>query len=167
MKRLLRYIGAISVLNLELNTSKADFIQALETRVDDHQADWVDLVDTGKNRFKGIINSSGFVIRKKRSFFGTNPNPTKVKGVVDEKNGKLLIELEINGWSNQLKILYSFLLLFYPFFLTYFLLEEMHLSAYLITLQGCMMFGMPYLMMRRGVNLTKNRIMRELSSIME
>ena len=64
------------------------------------------------NEYKGEVSYDRFKIRRKRKFYDTNMNFAVAKGSLRQEREKLIIETEINGFSEAMIPFYLFVLIF-------------------------------------------------------
>jgi hypothetical protein len=110
----------IDYLTLSLPISKAKFIERLLLITDESDTGFFssafDAFSSSKNEFKGEIKNDGFKLKRRTRLFDTSMNAAVANGKLVEKEGKLTIETEINGFHNFSIFYYLFLLIFYSIF---------------------------------------------------
>ncbi len=168
MKDFLKRLKLIDNMTITLPISKLIFVNRLSEITDEGgtgaMSDTFDVFSSSKNEFKGQVNFDGFKIKRRRRFFDTNMNFAVANGTFVENNEQLTIETEINGFNNFLIVFYVLLIGFYLFL--FFIVSMSGDSTDFIVipfllLHGTLMFVMPYLMMRRGVERLKYELERE------
>jgi len=154
----------------------------VEIKQDDFFANFRSIVDEGSvsifsspfevfsssgNEYKGEVSYDRFKVRRKRKFFDTNKNFAVAKGTLRQEREKLIIETEINGFSETMIPFYLFVLIFYTFFIGSILRtnklgnNESGFTIGFILLHAALMIGLPYLLMRRGVKRLMHDLERE------
>jgi hypothetical protein len=168
MKEFLKKIKLIDYLRTELQISRNEFVDKLNSIVDEGGTGFFsgpfDTFSSSKNEFKGRISYDGFKIKRRRRFIDTNINLATANGVFSEQNGKLVIETEINGFSGFIIPFYIFLIIFYSIFFFSIGFEKNNSGIVVlpfIMLHAAFMFGIPYFMMRRSVKRLKYELERE------
>lgn len=123
-----------------------------------------DVFSSSKNEFKGQIDFDGFKLQRRARFFDTSFNFAIASGKFSEADGKLIIDTEINGFSNYMLFFYAILVVFYFFIIGIVSLgnSEMPFVAIPFFLfHGFIMFAIPYFIMRRSVKRLKYELERE------
>jgi hypothetical protein len=118
MKEFLKRIGFIDHLTIHLNISREDFVKRLSSVTKEGKigifSDGLGSFLSSKNGFIGHVSYEGFRIKKKIRLFTTSNNISIAKGAFSEKNGQLMIEIEINGLDKAAILFFSLPLLFLP-----------------------------------------------------
>lgn len=173
MGNTLKKLKLIDNLKTELEISKNDFHKKLNKIIDDGSSnfisDFFDLFSKSKNEYKGYVDFSNFkIVRKKRLFDMGFSFPT-IKGEIEQKGERILINSEINAFKGVFVFFIFFVLLFYTFtiFAMFFLSSkdnngEAFIAIPLILIHACFMLGIPYFILRRSVKRFKYDFEREL-----
>ena len=168
MKDILRKLKLIDNLTTDLEISRTEFVEKLSAITDRGDtgmfSDTFDVFSSSKNELKGQVNFEGFKLKRRRRFFDTNLNMAVASGTINEHNGHLTIESEINGFNNFFIVFYIFLIVFYSFFIFGFGSSDNNMEFFAIPfliLHGTLMFSIPYFMMRRSVKRLKYELERE------
>ena len=157
-----------------LNTSRVEFVEALQNNVDQADIDsffsnffqGFEVFDSSKNLFKGRVNSDGFKIRKRRRMFNSSSGLAKATGRFREKNDQLEIKTTISAWNNILLFVIGMLLIFYVIFISLFLFNSEFRSGSFFVLpfliiHALFMFGIFYFLMRKSIKNLKQDLKRE------
>lgn len=168
MNKLLTKLKLLKESTIELPVEKYNFIAILKSQVDEKDlgffSDMGDVFSSSKTDYKGHINSYGFELKKKRKFFDYNMNFAKAKGRFNQQGELLQINVEINGFTNQMIPFYIIVPIFYLFFILMTLQEgfEAAIIAFpFLLIHGLLMLGLPYFFMRRSVKRMKYDLERD------
>jgi hypothetical protein len=173
MNQLLRRIGLLDNLTLELPINKSDFVNTLRLNIDEEpQSDIVDIFLKSKNIYKGTVNNDGFVLKRKRKFFEMNPHSRKIKGTLIQKTDKLVVNIEISAFNFLMIPMVLFIVMIYVIFIVMLLTGNVDGMKGLwglpfILFHAAFMLGFPYFALRRGLRSTKYDIERDLYFIMK
>lgn len=168
MEKLLKRLGLIDYLAIELKISKLHFIEKLSSIVDEGStgpfANPFEVFSSSKNEFKGQVTYEGFRIKRRRRFFGTKMDLAVAKGSFVEGNGTLKIETEIDGFNSFFLPFYIILIVVYSIF--FFNVggpdnNDRDFVFPVMILHASIMFGLPYLIVRSSVKGLKYDIERE------
>lgn len=158
MTDLLYKLKLIQDLNFKLNVSKTDFIKKFRDNVDESNLGYepFEVFQSSTNHYKGNIYDNYFELKKRRRFFDTRYSFAKATGQLVEENEQLNIEIEINAFKKRMIIFFGFLCAFYLIFIIGFIFAQEMSSVSLfflpfILIHMCIMFGIPYFMIRRSV----------------
>lgn len=170
MRKFLERVKIIDHLVIDLDIEKNEFFRKLRNHVDigSIKSDFLEPFEKSNLTFKGEIWQSGFKIRKKRRFFDTSYSNAVVTGNVNQKNEKIQVNLEINGFN---KVAYFFLggLLF--FFITFvFMMGFDNFPLFilpLVLLHGLFMLGIIFFVMRSQTSKLKRDMEKELYYIIK
>ena len=168
MKKFLKRLKLIDYLTTELKISKARFVAKLTSVTDEGNtgefSNPFEAFSSGNNEFKGHITYDGFKIKRRRKFFDTNINIAVATGSFSEENENLKIETEINGFNRFFIPFYIILIIFYSIFFLGLSKSNTNSVFFVfpfLILHASIMFGIPYLMMRRSVKRLKYELERE------
>ncbi len=158
-------IGLIDTLKIELSISKSEFVRILQNNIDESDSDFGDIFSSSKNQYKGIVNLDGFELKSKATFFTSQMNFAKAKGIFSHENNHLVIDTEINGFSGKIKFLYSVLFIFYPIFIAGFFFADNNESKLFIIpfllIHATLMITIPYFTAKRSVSRLKYDLERD------
>ncbi|MFI2743567.1 hypothetical protein ACG2LH_12565 [Zhouia sp. PK063] len=169
MKELLKKLKLIDYLQTELVIQKNDFVNKLRYHVDEGSigifSDTFDIFSSSKNEYKGKVSFNGFKIKRRRRFFDMNMNMAVATGTYSQKDDKLIISTEINGFHGMMIPFYIFCIIIYGIFIIGFLsadeIGENALGFAFIIIHAAFMMGLPYFIMRRSTKRLKHELERE------
>lgn len=167
MKVLLRKLKLIDNLTTELEISRTEFVEKLSAITDKGDtgmfSDTFDVFSNSKNELKGEVNYNGFKIKRRRRVFDSTLNVAVASGTINEHNGHLTIESEINGFNNFVIFFYVFIFVFYSIFIfgTSSNNNPGFFETQFILLHATLMISIPYFLMRRSVKRLKYELERE------
>lgn len=148
---------------------RSEFVSRLSAIVDDDDlgflSNFFDPWSSSNNVYKGMVFSDSFQIKKRRIFMEMNINAALASGTLSEQNGKLIIDSEINGFSNVMILFFAALLIFYAVFFVAICRAENSIGLIAIPfllLHGIFMGSIPYMYMRHNVKRMKYDLEREL-----
>jgi hypothetical protein len=168
MNNILRKIGLLDSMKVELEIDKKEFVKILKANVDENKSDFLDVFSSSKNNYKGVVSYDSFEIKRKHRLFDMNMNFAKVMGKFKQKENNLLIDMNINAFQGKMMVMFIFMLLFYTIFIIGFSFAEnvdgnaAGIALPFIFIHALFMFGIPYLMSRRSVSRMKYEIERDL-----
>lgn len=171
MKEFLKKIKLIDFLHTELEISKNEFVSNLKAQVDEGSTSLIfgsfDMFSSGKNQYRGEVHDNGFKIKRKKKAFDMNVNLAVASGKILQKDDRLIINTEINGFNDFMVPFYIICIVIYGLFLSVpfeadnegspgpgFILPFMSVHA-------IFMMGIPYFIMRRSVKRLKYDLERE------
>lgn len=171
MSEFLRKLKLIDNFTIELKVSKNDFVTKLKENVVEASVDpffeMFDLFSSNKKEYKGRVNFEKFEIKRRAKFFDSTLNLAVAKGSLYQKEDRLIIEAEINGFPTfmlfPLFIMVICYALFFFFLLVSYIQDDSPFlwSGPFIFFHGIFMFGIPYLIMRRSTSRLKYDLERE------
>ncbi len=171
MKNFLKQIRLLDQLTVEIDgIHKNEFVEKLKNEVDPSDlglfSDTFDAFSSGKNEFKGQVGYEGFKIKRKKRFFDMNMNLAVATGSFTQKEDKLIITTEINGFLNIMIPFYIFLILIYAVTGAVMLFSEgagneVVFAFPFLLFHGAFMMGIPYLIMRGSTRRLKRELERE------
>ncbi|SDW42706.1 hypothetical protein SAMN05444411_101694 [Lutibacter oricola] len=171
MKDFLEKIKLIEYFTVELEIQKFDFVSILKKHVDEGDtgifSDTFDIFSSSKNEYKGQVDFNGFKIKRRKRLFDMNMNFAIAKGNFSQKNEKLIVETEVNGFSNMMIPFYIIGVVFYTIFIGAFFMADniegngVGFALPFILIHGAFMFGIPYVFMRRSAKRMKYELERE------
>ena len=172
MKNTLKKLKLLDTFRLELDGNRDQFITNLDAIVDngslDMFSDMFDVFSSSKNEYKGSVQYDEFKIKRRRRFFDINIGFALVTGKCSQEGGKLIIDLEINGFHGHMMVLLILILIMYGIAVSAFLAmtffnDDVPVFVLpFIILHGLFMFGLPYMFARRSVKRMRYDIEREL-----
>ena len=169
MNKFLTKLKLLKESTIELPVEKYDFVSILKSHVDEKDlgyfSDMGDVFYSSDAEYKGRINSYGFELKKRRKFFDYNMNFALAKGRFNQQGEVLLIDLEINAFSNYMIPFYVIVPILYLFSILMALqggFEATIIALPFIVLHGLLMLGLPYIFMRRSVHRMKHDLERDL-----
>ncbi|MDI9310769.1 MAG: hypothetical protein QM535_11180 [Limnohabitans sp.] len=164
----LKKIKVIDFLTISLSVKKSDFVKSFEDIVENASigffSDPFDPFIRSDKEYKGTVYDSGFEIKKRKRFFDNNFNIAVASGSFIEKDGELIIETEINGFSKFFIFYYSFLILGYSAGVIGLLNSENEISFIAVPfllIHAFFMFAFPYFIVRKSVQKLKYELERE------
>lgn len=171
MKDFLKKIKVLDTLTTELEIDKNTFVSKLKEHVDQGSTGLLtnpfEVFSSSKNEFKGHVDHNGFKIKRRKRMFDTNSNFAVAEGKFSQKYDTLIIETEINAFSNWVFFFFFLLIVFYLFFFgSFFFVGEgnfgfpVYVLPFLI-IHGLFMIGVPYFLMRRSTKKMKRELERE------
>ncbi|WP_340155954.1 hypothetical protein [uncultured Winogradskyella sp.] len=181
MEDFLRRIKLIDTFSTTLNVSRSKFTSALRNNVDEADIDGLlsgafEAFSSSDNIFTGSVNQNGFKIRKRKRAFESTFIKATAEGKLIEKGGALEIDVQINTSNNHMILFFGVLTIF--FFMAFSLLiiraffldNEFSTIIKIVPIVGIFilalfMFGIPYLIMKNGVQHIKQDLEREFHFI--
>ncbi len=172
MQKFLKKIKIIDHLITELEIQKDDFVNRLKLHVDDDNisifSDGLDVFFSSKNEYKGKVTYDGFKIKRRRRFFDMNMSLAVARGKYFQKDKKLIIETEINGFQGMMIPFYILCSIIYLVFIITFLtadeiggnMPRLFVLPFIL-IHAAFMMGIPYLIMRRSTKSLKHELERE------
>ena len=168
MKEYLRKLKLVDTLSMEIDISQIEFVEKLQNIVDKGSiglfAEPFEMLNSGKNEYKGQVNFEGFKIRKRRKFFDSISSISSAEGAFFEQNSKLRIDIEINCFSSFLIPVLIFLVILYSISLVTILGsdgETALIAIPFLLIHGTILTTLPYFMMRRSIQKLKYDLERE------
>lgn len=171
MKEFLIKIKLIEYLTTEVEIQKSEFITTFKRHVDEGStgllSDTFDIFSSSKNEYKGHVGFDGFKIKRRKRLFDMTMNLAAASGSYKQKNEKLIIETEINGFSKMMIPFYLFAIVFYSLFIGMFFMVDnidgntVGFALPFFFIHAAFMFGIPYFMMRRSTKRMKHELERE------
>ena len=172
MKEFLKKIGLIDRLSINLNIDKREFGHALKDNVEEGNIGWFsdfwDAFWPGKKEYKGHVGFDSFEIKRKRRFFEINTMNATVKGRYRQDNDELVVDAEINGFTDRMVLFLIVAISFYFFFAGIIIFsgeppgEVLPILFPALFIHFLFMLGIPYFMARRSVKRLKYDLEREL-----
>lgn len=171
-RKLLQDIKLIDSLRLELPIEKNRFIENLKSTVEKgdvrYYSSFGDLFVKGKKHYRGEVTYEDFKIKKKSSMFENNMTMAVAKGTYQSSETGVTINVEINGFSKMMIPFYIMITVFYLIFISIMISTPSDDSGMswiglpFLILHAAFMFGIPYVIARRGVKRLKYDLEREL-----
>lgn len=171
MKDFLRSIQLIQDLRIELEISQNDFVNKLRNEVEESElglfSDFFDVFSSNKKEYKGMVSYESFRIKRKRKFFDNRASNAIASGRFENRENRLIIHAEINGFHNGMIFFYIIITVFYLFFLSTFIGFSQADSGFsffglpFILIHALLMYSIPYFVMRRASKRLKHNLERE------
>ncbi len=171
MKEYLERLHLVDYLQLELEMQKNKFEAKLMKQVDKGSlgifADSFDIFSSSKNVYKGEVGNGRFRIKKRRRFFDVDSYLAIASGSYSQKDDRLIIEAEINGFSGGMIPFFIFLIVFYTvvlgiIFVGFWRGEEASVFVPLIILlHAALMIGIPYFLMKNSTKRLKRSLEKD------
>jgi len=171
-RKILQDLKLIDFLKLELPIEKKRFIENLKSIVENgdirYYSAFGDLFVKGKKHYRGEVTYEGFKIKKKTSMFESNMTMAVAKGTYHSSKTNVIINVEINGFSKIMIPFYIMITIFYLIFFSILISmpsddsEWSWLAFPFLVAHAAFMFGVPYVIARRGVKRLKYDLEREL-----
>lgn len=169
---MLTKLKLIHQVEIELLVQKTDFVKRLSEQVTPGKIGYfAEMLDgfafRNKQEYRGEVTLDGFKIKKRKKMFDTSMNLAQATGTYVQKDEKLLLNIEINGFSRLMVPYYLFCLLIYLFFFVgYFTVDEIggnfpSLFLPFIIIHALFMLGLPYILMRRSMKKLTYDLERE------
>jgi len=167
MKSLFKSIGLYDEFIFETEMTKNQFVMNLKKFIYESDFSIFEIADysiPSRFEYRGIVNENDFIIRRKKHFFDNNiQNPT-IKGVLDEKDGKTWIKMELSP-SNHSFFKILFLLTFLCIlFLNFNFKNNSDVTFILISI---FMVIIQYFILKRNIKKSKYDFKRELTFIVQ
>jgi hypothetical protein len=169
-RSILERLKLIDHLTLEIPIDKQEFVNRLRNTVDKGDtgvfSSVFEALRSSKKEYKGQVTPDSFKLRRRRKFFDTNMTFATAEGSFSQKDNLLVIESTIIGFRKVYLVFVALLLLFYAaVILSVILSDASGVMRWLIIpfliFHSVMMFGIPYLVLRRGVSRLKYDLERE------
>lgn len=171
MKDFLHKLNLLEYLKLEIEIDLYKFVDKFRGSVGEGATDVIteffDAFSSSKNEYKGHVDYNGFKIKKRRRMFDMNFNFAVAKGNFEQVENKLIINTEINGFSEAMIPYYAFCIVFYLIFFFAILFgvefntgDDPFVLPFII-IHAFFMLGLPYFMMKRSVKKMKYDLERE------
>lgn len=175
MKDFLKKIKLVADLTTEIEIQKSEFINKFKHHVDEGDVGpflgGLDIFSSSKNEYKGHVGFDKFKIKRRRRIFDTNMNFAVASGTYRQRENRLIIETEINGFSGMMIPFYILITVFYSIFIVGFFMAEntsdsdFFFAGPFIFIHALFMFGIPYFIMRRSTQRLKYELEREFHYI--
>lgn len=174
MKSLLRRLGLLDSLVVEIPISRQTLIDYFSKRLDRDQPDFFDIFTFNKKEFKGFINEEKFTLKRRRYFpdFSTD-TLAYAKGKFKEDNQYLTVSVNFVAFYAYCHAIY-FCLVTIALFLTLFVItissiEEANIDglygAIFILAFWTFSVGLPISLIRLSVQNFKNDLAQDLKKI--
>lgn len=124
MEDFLRKIKLIDHLSTTVHSTRTEFISGLRNNVEESDINnifsgFLEVFSTDKKKYKGLVDSKGFHIRKKRKFFEKKHGSVNAKGTFITNGDSLIVNTQINAMTKNQLILMSVGLVCYLTFIGY------------------------------------------------
>lgn len=168
MREFLKSIGLIQTFTITLNCPKAYFLNTLRENVSD-DFEFFESFRKGK-AFKGTVSHDSFSFRfRRRNDFGVNyAKFAKLKGTVRSHHDRTVVDVEVGGLHWYFVIFFGFAIITYIgvlFSIAFGDHTENNMGSWVylfILVHAGIMIGIPYFLLRRGVNGAGREIEKEL-----
>jgi len=171
VKEYLKNLKLLDHLTTEIIIQKDDFVSKFRGHVDDGSTGMFsgsfDMVSSSKNEYRGHVGPEGFKIKRKKRLFDVNGNIAIASGSYRQDGEKLIIDMEVNGYTGIMIpfcvfIIGSYLMFIVMFFIGGSLGEGIPVFTLpFVLLHTALMLGIPYFMMRSSVRELKHDLERE------
>ncbi|WP_298425822.1 hypothetical protein [uncultured Kordia sp.] len=168
MKNFLENIQLIKHTQIKLPVNKSEFIRSFKQHVDEGHigafSSMFEAFSSSKNRYKGNITQNTFEIRRRREFFDRTSYLAHATGSFRQQNDHIVIDTEINGFSNFLIPFYVIITVFYLFFIFMIMtnVESSGILLVFIIFHAFLMYGIPYFVIKKRVKNTAIDLEKEL-----
>lgn len=170
MKSILERLKLVDYLTTEIPIEKNLFIEKLKMNVD--QGDTgiflsaFEAFSSSKNQYKGMVTSDSFKIRRRRKLFDMNMSWPVAEGRFKQRDNTLVIESTITSFRGIFIPFIVLMIMFYLAFIVSFIFSGVPakfgwLFVPFVFIHASIMFGIPYVIMRRGVSRMKYELERE------
>ena len=166
MKAFLRKLKLIEDFSTTITMDRGTFVNKLKNYVDEDRGGF-EVFSRCTKEFKGQVGYDSFKIRRRRRIFDVNMNGAVAEGTYRQSGASLIIEAEVRSFHGVMIPLYLFLILFYIGFISaFFFIGDLHIQVIVLLISvglvhGGLMFGIPYIMMRRSLARMKYELERE------
>jgi hypothetical protein len=170
IKPVIERLKLIDHLTIEIPIDKQEFVNRLRNTVDKGDtgvfSSVFETLVSSKKEYKDTVTPDSFKLRRRRKFFDTNMTLTTAEGSFSQRDNLLVIESTIIGFRQVHLVFIAVILLIYAGVILSLILsdatESMRwLTIPIIILHSAIAFGIPYLVMRRGVSRLKYDLERE------
>ncbi|WP_430413145.1 hypothetical protein [Kordia sp.] len=168
MKEFLEKIQLIRQKQIKLAVDKSVFIRNFKENIDEGSigtfSSAFEAFSSSKNRYKGNITQNTFELRRRRELFDRTSYLARVKGTFRQQNDQVVIDTEINGFSNFLIPSYVLITVFYLFFIFMIMtnVESIGFPVLFILFHAVLMYAIPYFIIRKRVKNTAIDLEKEL-----
>jgi hypothetical protein len=169
-KSILERLKLIDHLTIEIPIDKQEFVDRLRATVDKGDTGILfsafEALSSSKKEYKGLVTPNSFKLRRRRKFFDMNMAFATAEGSFRQKDNLLVIESSIVGFQQFYVVFIAFLFLFYVGVIISVIFSDTPgaMRWFIIPFfifHSALMFGVPYLIMRRGVSRLKYDLERE------
>lgn len=173
MSNFLRQLKLIQEIEYTLKGNKNHFLSALEVVIKPSslglRSDIADAFASDKTELKGSVNGNCFKIKQRRKMFDPQHNFALLEACADQKGDDIFITGTMNGLPLIFKILFwIFGVIFLGILIGFFAskgFNGQYIMILPIVIQMLLMYGIPYLLMRRSITRTIYTLERELAYI--
>ncbi|WP_178377140.1 hypothetical protein [Chryseolinea serpens] len=171
MNEFLRKIGLLDSFQIELSMNKSDFAKILIANLDDPGPDFFEEFSANNRVYKGTMKNDEFKIRRKRKYDHKTTSPS-ISGTLQQAGNKLIIDVELNGFSGWMIPPYIIMTVVYLSALSFFLFGDIAedargIALLVISIHAVFMFGGSYRRMKRSMRATKYDLERDLHFMMK
>jgi hypothetical protein len=170
MKTLLKKLRLIDDLTIEIPMERSDFVKKLQQNVDPDDTgvffSFFDIFASGKNEYKGSIGYDAFKLRRRRRIFDVAMSSARAHGTLQQRDGSVWIEGEINAFHSMVIPYYIIAIALYLFVIGFVAFDaqigiEFILIIPFVIIHAALMLGIPILAMRNGAKRLKYDLERE------
>lgn len=124
MEDFLRKIKLVEDISIRLDITSSEFVSALRLNVEKSNINNIfsglfEVFSSNEKEYKGLVDSRGFHIRKKKRFFDKKKGTTNAKGTFRTNANTLIINTTISAFSVKQLLISSLLLVCYLTFVVY------------------------------------------------
>ncbi|MFY9243402.1 MAG: hypothetical protein WAO74_10265 [Polaribacter sp.] len=175
MKEILKKIGIIDALTIQLELDRNEFLKKLSDHTEESNlgfgSSFFEVFSSNKKEFKGSIGINDFKIRKRRKFFDRSSGLAIATGKIHQKENTTIVETEISSFKNNMYFFLGFLILIYIVVITSIIFNsDDNLPVFIIPfilLHGLLMFGIPIFMLRKSTARLKKELEKDFYFIVK
>ncbi|SDK73500.1 hypothetical protein SAMN05421823_103413 [Catalinimonas alkaloidigena] len=166
----LKKLGLVDSFSTKVAISQKEFVARLRKHVDEGNTSAFsgafDVLSSSKNEYKGHVGRSEFKIKRRKRLFEVGMSAL-AKGTFRQSGEYVVIETEVDGFKRMMIPFYVIGFIMYSVFIFSMLFMDdgngpgSFVFLPFILFHASLMFGMPYLMMRRSVKKMKYELERE------
>lgn len=156
---------------MELPIARVDFVNTLQRNIASPTPDLLDLFSPSTYTYKGTVANNQFELSRKKRLLDADTNYAIAKGRLTQDDNKLTINIDVNGFRPPVIPFMIFSGVFYFFFFAALLAGKIgpQISGWMVTLflvHATLIFGLPYLIMRKSVSAMRTDIERDIKVMM-
>ncbi|MEO5979893.1 MAG: hypothetical protein ABIS36_13415 [Chryseolinea sp.] len=156
---------------MELSIARNDFVSILKRNIASPTSDLVDLFSPSNYTYKGTVANNQFQLSRKKRLLDADTNYASAKGTLTQDGSKLTINIDVNGFHPLVIPFMIFSGAFYLFFFVALLTGKIGLelspwTVILFLIHATLIFGLPYLIMRKSVSAMRADIERDIIVMM-
>ncbi len=171
MKEFLKKLKILEHFSTEIEIEQAEFVSRLQNIVDNVGtglfANAFEAFSANNKIYKGFVDFEGFKMKRRKTFFDSNMSLAKAEGTFSQNGKILVIEAEISGFTLDIKIMYTVVLVFLIAISTFLFVKggKTHNPPIsilpILIFQGIIFLVVPYFLMRKSVSRMKYELERE------